>query len=126
MREFKFRAWDLRKKEFVNNEYLLTDSVNGTMKIAGVTYKQDPDDMDDEVDVSQFTGLQDDIDTDIYEGDLVQTMSLGILAIEWNDDTCKFQFSDGSDINDGENYGTSKLVVGNIYENPELVTPQPA
>jgi hypothetical protein len=119
-REIKFRAWSLRKKEFINDEFLLTDSVGRVMKIVGVTYKNNPDDMDDEVELSQFTGLHDENGEEVYEGDIVNTVC-GSFIIEWNDDCCKWQYSNGMDINDGEMYGMSKWVVGNIYENHELI-----
>jgi len=119
MREIKFRAWDCQLNIWASNNYVresigLEFGVKDTfINIAGERMLR--------WNFCQYTGLKDDIDTEIYEGDLVETMSKGVLVIEWNDDTCKYQFSDGSDINDGENYGTSKLVIGNIYENPELI-----
>jgi uncharacterized phage protein (TIGR01671 family) len=67
----------------------------------------------------QFTGLHDENGKEIYEGDIVNTLH-GTLAVEFNDDTCKFQFSNGMDINDREMYGMSKMIIGNIYENPNL------
>jgi len=72
--------------------------------------------------VGQYTGLKDADGVDVYHGDIVETIN-GRFAVEWNDDTCSFQFSDGSPINSGENYGTWKVVVGNVHENSELLTP---
>ncbi len=68
----------------------------------------------------QFTGLRDCKGKPIYEGDIVRRLA-GLHAVEWNDDTCQWQFSDGSPINSGDNYGVWKIVQGNIYESPELL-----
>lgn len=51
-RDLKFKVWNSRTKKFVTDEYLLTDSVKEIMSIAGVTYNKDPNDMDDEIEVS--------------------------------------------------------------------------
>ena len=63
-----------------------------------------------------FTGLHDDNDKEIYEGDRIIDINGNEYTVEWNDDTCKFQLSDGSCLNDGDRYGTYKCIVGNIYE----------
>lgn len=74
--------------------------------------------------VGQFTGLKDDYDIEIYEGDIILFSSNNQKEIvEFNDDKCKFQYSDGTDINDGNRYGQIKIVIGNIFENPELLEP---
>lgn len=74
--------------------------------------------------VGEFTGLTDDNDKEIYEGDIIQFMSISVdkpVVVEWNDDICQFQFSDGQPINSGDTYGVYKAVIGNIHENPELL-----
>ncbi len=70
--------------------------------------------------VGQFTGLKDDAEKDIYEGDIVE-MTDGVFAIEWNDDKCVMQFSEGSPINDENTYGMGKVIIGNLTDNPELL-----
>lgn len=66
--------------------------------------------------VGQFTGLLDDDGMALYDGDRVHT-AYGDLTIEWNDDTCKFQYAEnGMDINDNQTYGMHKVLIGNIHE----------
>lgn len=78
--------------------------------------------------VGQFTGLyensqeQVELNRPIFEGDIIEFILGDRLAVEWNDDTCQFQYSDGSPINDGERYGCHRHIVGDIYDNPELLT----
>ena len=116
MREIKFRAWDDHNKEMisfyelVNNPEMLRDVFTASDTLG--------------VFAMQFTGLHDDNDIEIYEGDIVEFMSISVdkpVFVEWNDDTCQFQFSDGQPINNDDTYGIYKRVIGNIYENPELL-----
>ena len=71
--------------------------------------------------VGQFTGRYAGEDSKrVFVGHIIQNVN-GIFAVEWNDDTCKFQLSDGSDLNDGDNYGLTMEIIGNIHDNPELL-----
>ena len=107
MREIKFRAW--RKfTGMINNPKL--DVVIGNR-----VYK-----------VMQFTGLKDKNGKKIFEGDILD-ISNGI----WVDKPVQVTFEQGAfGINgDSFNYGFEELnweiknieVIGNIYENPELL-----
>ena len=71
--------------------------------------------------VGQFTGKLDDNRKEIFEGDIVVDIIGKHYSVEWNDDTCKYQLSDGSDLNDNDRYGTYLVVIGNIYENKKLI-----
>ena len=122
-RSIKFRAWSLEKKEFIKDEFLLTDSVAGIMEIVGVTYKNDPDDMDDEVELSQFTGLHDKNGRQIFEGDILKGPYTNPLTVVYENGAFCFH----NDLQSGNDrlhqMRVKKLeIIGNIYENPELVT----
>jgi len=128
MREFKFRAWDnYGKKMYFDGLFIGLDgdySFNPNI----MPKKYNPY----EFEVMQFTGLKDEHGNDIYEGDIVetveQTMSHGdeIVCGEvvWDK---HFGF-----MLDFSNYGTQTAigafidlgtkVIGNIYENPELLS----
>lgn len=123
MREIKFRVWDtkLSQMHMVNN-ILFSDGVftpervtahfeNGQYNISG---KIDGG-RDDSFKLMQFTGLKDKNSVEIYEGDLLDIKSagyyFGVFAVKWDD-------------NGFWDYGFStedSAVIGNIYENPELL-----
>lgn len=105
-RVIKFRVWD--NVDYMSNPFTLED-----MNIRMVTFTPN-------CPVMQFTGLQQD-GQEFYEGDIVEFIDGKRCVIEWNDDTCQFQFSDGSAISDGDRYSTYKKIIGNIFENENLL-----
>lgn len=81
--------------------------------------------------VGQFTGLFDKNGKEIYEGDILHTITFGFEPEEYTAiilyDNCRFQLSNGRNL---FYFGQSDLtkmddtiVIGNIYDNPELITP---
>jgi len=103
MREIKFRAWDkdIKKMLEVNfYQYIFFQYLH-------YTYPQDNT-------LMQFTGLFDKEGKEIYEGDIViegYKGKYGTYEVKWN----VKGFNLGSE--DGDEYE----VIGNIYENPELL-----
>ena len=104
-REIKFRVFDTRNKKMITNNvcYQLAVGLNGSIK-AGIS----------EDILMQFSGLKDKNNNEIYEGDVIYIAGEGKVLV-------KFPFFDlyervyCGDSNDIEN------VLGNIYENPELI-----
>lgn len=112
MIEIKFRAWDKNNKRFVPDSELQVhtlgtesseNGLNKTLEILGIVYE-----------LQQFTGLKDKNGKEIYEGDIMRCNDLGFVRVEWTDE--RFGWSPFVAKND-----TSWEVVGNIYENPELL-----
>lgn len=106
MREIKFRAWNKFKKEMFDPMPIID------FKIYEINA----------VELMQLTGLQDKSGKDIYEGDICEGHSDGNGIITWTD------FDGGYDyvFDDGANVGIYEVkkdirVIGNIYENPELL-----
>lgn len=119
MRQIKFRGKRIRP-EGVEDAWVygsLIQRIETTEIHDSVfTWNVDPDT------VSQFTGLVDRNGKEVYEGDIVSfPLKRRNFLVMWNDDLCVYQFSDGSLINSGDNYSVIIFVVGNAFDNPELL-----
>ena len=128
-REIKFRFWD--KKE---NKWLLgyeLPSLGGFSMIGEVMMMGEyasllssyfPDRLEDIV-LMQFTGLKDKNGKEIYEGDIVNDLITGRVGIvKFNHGAFVITYKEISNwkpVNRGG--AVSVEVVGNIYENPELL-----
>ena len=113
MRKIKFSAWDKLNKEMINFE-----SINFQERRVykdTVSYRKFND-----IELMQYTGLKDMKGKEIYEGD--------ILFETFREEYFKVVFENGSfraEVDeyslDLEDYANICEVVGNIYENPELI-----
>ncbi len=94
MREIKFRAWDKRAKKMTGDVFFKPES--------------------EDVILMQCTEIKDRNGKEIYEGDIVTkeyTSGLHTLEVKWRG------YGGFSEL-----YCSNKFeIIGNIYENPELV-----
>lgn len=131
---FKFRAWDKKRKGFINGFNMIGFSTGRGAPYKNLQRFSDYWDMDD-VELKQCTGLKDKNDQLIFEGDIVKNkIAIGVVKFGNPDlfkdsmcsmfywemikqlDSCEFCFEDDifTEFKDCE-------IIGNIYENPELI-----
>lgn len=133
MREIKFRAWD-KKDKVMREVYGIQfpkisnhgNRQNTIIEMHCSDYEgqkaiilSDFTDSVDRVELMQFTGLIDKNKKEIYEGDIIQKENKNYI-VTWDDGSFGiFRNGDWADYLLGH-CGSSE-VIGNIYENPELL-----
>jgi len=125
MREIKFRAWDKEANLWAGLDYLQFSN--------GKLYWTNNNEIADKVILMQFTGLTDKNGKEIYEGDIFDCIYKfdgcinHKLEVVWHNESASFRLK-----NHGECHQPNvekrvsnmerKEVIGNIYENPGLIS----
>ena len=138
MREIKFRVWQLDSKTFVD----LTNDFHKwelSLNSGSVNFSQNCFDGEfgsQNVILQQFTGLKDINNKEIYEGDIVTTRHYDdwhdttgfdvIQQVKWCDIHVGWRGFTKRMLSDGKKHAGNGLpspitVIGNIFENPELL-----
>ena len=127
-REIKFRAWlkygkeivDVEEIDFMNEviNYIDNDYENNEQEIVGAYFE--------DIELMEYTGLKDMKEKEIYEGDIVKLRANhGIGVIKYYDEWGAFivEYIKPRPLAVlGMNYYKEDIeVLGNIYENPELL-----
>ena len=127
----KFRAWDSANKEMFKDTFAITES-GQVVVVEQESVASSPDYVFvDHLVIMQSTGLKDKNGKEIFEGDVLELKdcgeTIGNVKVYWDDSLALFQLdaiivdekAPIYKVVDDENY--SYIVVGNIYENPELL-----
>jgi hypothetical protein len=120
-REIKFRAWDTVEEKLLEVRevtWLIGGGLLVQAYIDGYVVA-----LDGAATLMQFTGLHDKNGREIYEGDVVSHF-LGRRVVRWDDESAMFRgfVQDENEHIDLDLYPVE--IVGNIYENPELIPNQ--
>ena len=121
MRDIKFRVWDNERNAMFNSKSVDIDFFEGKIEITSDTIRYDEVYTDEikDFELMQYVGCKDKNNKEIYEGDIVKTKEyIGQII-----------YSKGMFFIDAKGdfylpiYNVSEFmeVIGNIYENPELL-----
>ena len=129
-RQLKFRAWDEGNHTMHNNFQFIKSGDEGNDWIIFISDRQPLDVtvgipplenpyFQQQLKIMQFTGLKDKNDKEIYEGDIIR----GYIANDLDNKVTTRVYWDASANRSGWSIAlTHELeIVGNIYENPELL-----
>lgn len=127
MREIRFRAWDKKYKIMVDIDgcdlYLADGKIfeveERSANYSVFMYKKD---VTDNYELMQYTGINDKDGKEIYEGDIVKDEYSRWFIVFWRDTDAGYWIRK---YNEEEVFplhlGIRIIVIGNEYENPELL-----
>ena len=126
-REIKFRAWDIYENKFINDIYITENGEMFTFNEYDIAiYRRHED-----IILMQYTGLKDKNGVLIFEGDVVQSDKFNYFVVFENGsfvlyhtllknfDGSKYRWGLLSRVYELHNFNIQ--VIGNIYENKELI-----
>lgn len=129
MREIKFRAWHPEWSEMIIADFTPTFDKRSFFAFEfGVGFSHYP--QDDRWVLMQFTGLKDKNGKEIYEGDLIRLTDKFTYDVRFED--AKFvcyhvnndwgRWGDLKRLSNADFLDMHYEIIGNIYENPDLLT----
>ena len=117
MREIKFRVWSNEGSEMINwNELFFAPDLKEFLINDDDAYYSK---------IMQYTGIKDKKGKEIYDGDVIMSETYGIpMTIEFDEKYASFychESGGGEDDHLNMLEAAQSEVIGNIYENPELL-----
>jgi len=118
VREVKFRAFHpVSKKWFYDVAPQVAISLHGKTPCMAFGYDRGGNRIN--LELVQYTGKKDANFNEVYEGHIFRLDSCQYEVVEYSEDQAAFVFSNGDMLSDY--YINEMEIVGNIYENPELL-----
>lgn len=126
-REIEFRAWNKDKKKWIYEDFLISE--NGLNIYTGYTCDRL------NAEISQYTGLKDKNGKKVFEGDILTFRTRNLEAkqylakVTYEIPMCAFSFNAKREdetiyhewLMDSQWDNKTLEIIGNIYENPELL-----
>ncbi len=129
-REIKFRAWRTDEKYMVTSDTGVLTALRNCYGNKGLAEQARFSNIDNQPNpdrfiLMQYTGLKDKNGKEIYEGDVLHCDGYWDLYTVWDEENARFAFlctdwvvTQGHPI---QPHISSYYIIGNIYENPELL-----
>lgn len=127
MREIIFRAWDKQEKDMIYNILPLSDKTFLVENAASEKYVDVYPDMDNippnMFAIMHYTGLKDKNGKEVFEEDIItHEVNNMIGVVTWGTYGFVIENLDRTEIiADLSEYDYDPVVIGNVYENPELL-----
>lgn len=114
----KFRAWDKKDKAIRDVTQIIYMYKSVVLNVERTFYER----TFCEIELMQSTGLKDKNGVEIYEGDIIKNSYDEIYTVKWFDASFYLEekYNGGFDYHE-LHLEDNKKVIGNIYENPELL-----
>lgn len=126
MSRLNYKCWDIQNKRWLVEDEVYTQFVNQARWNS---------ELSKQFILLQSTNIRDINDKEIFEGDIVSFRTVsryrkhgGIKAeVMWAEEGCWYPFCDGTYTQDeqGDWFTTDFEIVGNIYDNPEILNNTP-
>ncbi|MGU3372804.1 YopX family protein [Bacillus mycoides] len=125
-RELQYRAWDNVKDRMYylgeEDDVVFSFDSNG---IVAMDITEDEEEFKHlhHLQYMQYTGIKDENGNEIYEGDIVQSHDELLYSVVWHEKDAMFYYKDsyGDEDDDLLMRAVSFEVIGNAFENPELL-----
>lgn len=127
MRDIKFRVWDNERNAMLNSKSVDIDFFEGKIEITSDTIRYDEVYTDEikDFELMQYIGLEDKNGREIYEGDIITiTLDTGNVitgSVGMNNGQWSIKYYDRYYSLVSIWYEIKPEVIGNIYENSELL-----
>lgn len=135
-REIKFRAWNKKENKIYSQVFQLTLSNDGKIGVAAINELGNITISSEDFELMQFTGIKDENEKEIYEGDIVKNTKYRpeeikvVFFYNWMFGSEDPKYMNLGTLTSKNSYSCEELlpfipdgceVIGNIYENPELI-----
>ncbi len=123
-REIKFRVWDIEKKKFIPTD--VYGIITTDFKAFGIMLRDWENYITGEYfyinsqDISQFTGLHDKNNNEIYEGDILKTINNNYGTIVYKSPSFELTVDETQSSLYTKEWLEAGEVISNIYEHPDF------